>query len=649
MINANHSPTAGLNHGSCPDAEAVRIYAVGGFSDAHAAELETHLLNCPDCETLLEGMDDPSDAMIQALASLPPSPDDEADYQQLRAAALAMPVKFADADAATAVLQGASRLADPELGPLPRRLGNYELNVCIGRGASGAVYRARHLKLDQTVAVKVLDASRAFAADSFLQEMKTIGPLAHPHIARATDAGETDGLHYLVMEYVDGIDAARLLFRNGPLQLADACEIVRQAALGLKFVHERSLVHRDIKPSNLLVTVEGQVKLLDLGIAKRSDEQSPGDRTEARPEGTLDYMAPEQWSEPAAVDARADLYSLGCTLYRLLTNGFPTKPYANGGEAQASVPRPIDRLLRRLLAEDPNDRPELIDEVIASLRPLSRGANLAALVNRVSPSNVKSKCLPTKRERWWENSPIPRRSAIAATITAGAAALLSPRLPFGSAPQLRRVEWRPLSPLRPEILLAVDGRDRVQFDYTDDGEIRLASQQLALVHLGRPVTGLFSLGVRLLPGYPQDGGVFFQGQLDMTDDGYLLNFQSVELKSNHDGSETNTDRYLLWSHWTVERSGKQLHTQQTPLADVPVELVNDPQGQKLHVTCGRQGMPEIEWNDQKLHESMWQLSSEARSLQRTSVGLLPTKFLGRLGLLNTHGSITFVQPRLAYL
>ena len=626
----------------CPAPRDIRLYSTGGFDEQRASQLEQHLLGCPHCETLLETLDDPSDVIIQALASLPTSPHDETDYQQLREAALAMPVKFADPAEATNLLLRANRLADPALGPLPCRLGNYELSLCIGRGASGAVYRARHLKLDQLVAVKVLDATRAYATDQFAQEMKTIGSLAHPHIVRATDAGEANGMHYLVMEYVDGIDAARLLYRNGPLRVADACEIARQAALGLRFVHEQSLVHRDIKPSNLLVTVEGQVKLLDLGIATRYEEQP----TKAKPRGTYDYMPPELWTDSSTVDARTDLYSLGCTLFKLLTGSTPPKPSDAASELQTNIPRAVERLLQRLLAPDPNDRPSAVSEVIETLRPHVRGADLRSLVSTVYPNGTSTKpasCVQPPRR-------INRRQAALATLaTAGAAAMLFRRLQLSVTPRLQRTAWRELAPVAPKLLLSLGKPEQTTLHLKENAGISVSSEALALVHLGRPVSGLFKLEVALLQQNWQGGGVFFQWQLDSSVQAPLFRFQSVELKPRFDSVEPTAQRLLLWSQWTVQRSEQNINTHQTPLAEIEVDMSANPQGQRLQIICGRQGMPEIAWNGIKLHESMWHLSLEARNLQQLSAGQLPTAFLGRLGLLNTQGNTTFHQPRLAYL
>ena len=551
MSDLNSSIACPAAEETCPAAEEIYLYANGKYKDQRATDIETHLLACAQCETLLDSLDDPSDALIQALATLPVSSDDEVAYQELYAAVLAKPTRFADEPEAAAQFRNDSRLADPALGPLPCRLGSYELQFCIGRGASGAVYRAKHVKLDQAVAVKVLDGSRSFATDSFLQEMKTIGSLAHPHIVRATDAGEADGLHFLVMEYVDGIDAARLLFRAGPLRVADACEIIRQAALGLQCVHDRSLVHRDIKPSNLLVTVEGQVKLLDLGIAIRSD----GQQSNAKPLGTSDYMAPEQRDNPATVDHRADLYSLGCTLHRLLTGKAPVKPYAVPPE----VPRAVERLLHRLLAPAPADRPASANEVIESLRPHVRGADLQTLVATTCPNLPTPK--PSTKPQGNRNVP-SRRTALVGLATAGAAVMLFSRLRFGKSPQLQKTLWRGLSPVAPKLLMSLGPPGHATLRTNGASEIAVDSEALTLIHLGRPVSGLFQLEVDLLQEDWQGGGVFFQWQYDTKQTAPLFRFQSVELKPSTDSS---APRKLLWSQWTAKREGGKVITHKNRL------------------------------------------------------------------------------------
>ena len=171
-------------------------------------------------------------------------------------------------------------------------LGSYQVTAKIGEGGMGEVYRARDTKLDRDVALKVLPADRmkdANAVERFEREMRAVGKLDHPNIVRATDAGEADNMHYLVMEHVEGLDLSTLVRRVGPLPAADACEIARQTAIGLQEAHEHNMVHRDIKPSNVMRTPEGAVKLMDFGIAKLMEP----DKT-TRIAGTPAYMAPEQ-------------------------------------------------------------------------------------------------------------------------------------------------------------------------------------------------------------------------------------------------------------------------------------------------------------------------------------------------------------------
>ena len=192
----------------------------------------------------------------------------------------------------------------------------------------GVVYKALHTKLKRLVVLKVLPEelmSHPQAISLFNREMETVGKLDHPHIIRATDAGEADGRHFLVLEYVEGMDLGRVVNFCQPLSIADACELCRQAALGLQFIYENGLIHRDIKPSNLWLTTAGEVKILDLGLAclqtSLDDEEMTG--SPAQIVGTVDYMAPEQTIDPNQIDIRADLYSLGCTLYKLLTGKAP--------------------------------------------------------------------------------------------------------------------------------------------------------------------------------------------------------------------------------------------------------------------------------------------------------------------------------------
>lgn len=300
----------------------------------------------------------------------------------------------------------ASTAAEGERGP--KILGQYELQEKLGSGGMGTVYRAVHRKLNRTVALKVLPSDRFQSPDAvarFEREIRAVGMLQHPNIVAAHDAGEVDGCHFLVMELVDGEDIGDLLSRTGPLPIAEACEIVRQAALGLQHIFENGLVHRDIKPSNLMLASprnrkgEPTVKILDLGLALLDPNQLVAAReltSTGQVMGTVDYMAPEQGLDTHSVDIRADLYSLGATLYKLLTGRAPLEDprYNSMMKRLIALDRdqpPLMTLLRpdcplelcefihRLLSKSPDQRPEQPQTVADFLTRYAQGADLRAL------------------------------------------------------------------------------------------------------------------------------------------------------------------------------------------------------------------------------------------------------------------------------
>jgi serine/threonine protein kinase len=273
----------------------------------------------------------------------------------------------------------------PHPGSGPTRVGEYDLLEPLGAGGMGEVFKARHRRLGKLVALKLLPVGSHGSADRvarFLREMRAVGTLDHPNVIEAHDAGEETGVVYLAMKLVEGEDLGRLVQRLGPLPVAEACELTRQAALGLQYLHERGLVHRDVKPSNLMRTAEGTVKVLDLGLA-RWKVQGAGELTATEQLlGTPDFLAPEQVRDAAAADLRADLYGLGGTLFYLLTGRAPFAHHqgvygkldAHRSEAppdvrslRPEVPPPVADLLNRLLAKEPQDRPQSAAEVAAAL------------------------------------------------------------------------------------------------------------------------------------------------------------------------------------------------------------------------------------------------------------------------------------------
>jgi serine/threonine protein kinase len=287
---------------------------------------------------------------------------------------------------------------------IPRRLNEYELLERIGMGGMGQVFRARHTRLHRTVAVKVLPDSRQTEPSALMRmqrESAAAGRVAHENIVYATDAGECAGINYLVMEYVEGLDLSRLMRRLGRLPVADACEIIRQAALGVGHIAACRMVHRDLKPSNLMLAEDGTVKILDLGLARldRSPLDDDGETTQAGfLLGTADYVAPEQIESPHDADVRSDLYSLGCAFYKLLAGRAPFGTDEHGSvnrkvtahrsqqavpikELRPEVPGEIADLIDRLLAKEPAARPQHPREVATALAPFAVGADLSALVN----------------------------------------------------------------------------------------------------------------------------------------------------------------------------------------------------------------------------------------------------------------------------
>jgi len=286
--------------------------------------------------------------------------------------------------------------------PAVQQLGEYRLLKELGRGGMGTVYKALHIQLDREVALKVMPEERLAdreAVARFHREMKVVGRLDHPNIVRAYDAREVEGAHFLVMEYVDGMDFAELVRRLGPLPAADACELARQAAEGLAYAQQHQLVHRDIKPSNVMLNRRGQVKILDLGLARiRGDlRASIAVTTVGQVIGTPDYMAPEQFSDSRAVDIRADIYSLGCTLYTLLT-GKP--PFAGDvhldpidrmeahlhdavppiEQLRSGLPAGLGSVIHRMVAKRPDERFAEPAEVAAAMAPFAAGADLPGLL-----------------------------------------------------------------------------------------------------------------------------------------------------------------------------------------------------------------------------------------------------------------------------
>jgi serine/threonine protein kinase/Tfp pilus assembly protein PilF len=272
-------------------------------------------------------------------------------------------------------------------------LDQYVLLELVGQGGMGSVYKARQSRMNRLVALKVVrrEALKSpVAVERFQREAKAAAMLAHPNIVTVFDNNAVNGVHYLVMEFLEGTDLARRVKETGPLPVAEACEYVRQAALGLQHAHEQGLVHRDIKPHNLMRTTQGTIKVMDLGLARTVQGLQGESATEGLTDtgavmGTVDYIAPEQARNAKRVDIRADVYSLGCTLYHLLAGRVPY-----GGESmtekllqhqleeaevleriRADVPEALGAVVRKMMAKKPEDRYETPLAVAQALEPFT--------------------------------------------------------------------------------------------------------------------------------------------------------------------------------------------------------------------------------------------------------------------------------------
>jgi serine/threonine protein kinase len=266
------------------------------------------------------------------------------------------------------------------------QLGPYRILDKIGRGGMGEVYKGEHNLMRRVVAIKVLPRHKATpdAMADFLREIQVLAQLDHENLVRAYDAGEDNGVHYLVTEFVPGQDLRKLVRRNGPLSMGRGASIIAQAAQGLDHAHQRGLIHRDIKPGNLLVTPEGKCKVSDLGLAGHFTEDEPDDAGKPKKiVGTIDYLAPELILSPDKLSPSADIYALGCTLYYAVTGKVPFPGGNTADKARAHLTlHPLDpRRLNPRLADD------FVDVIAAMMvkDPEGRLPSAAEVVQRLAP------------------------------------------------------------------------------------------------------------------------------------------------------------------------------------------------------------------------------------------------------------------------
>jgi hypothetical protein len=276
--------------------------------------------------------------------------------------------------AITGALPGPSTPAVPS--DLAGHFPTLEILELLGQGGMGTVYKARQLRLDRLVALKVLavgpDTAGTFA-DRFLREARALARLAHPAIVTIHDFGEAGELYYFVMEYVEG-GSLRRFVRPGRVEQAQAMSLVLQMCDALQYAHEEGIVHRDVKPENILLDRRGRVKVADFGLARLLGP-TPADFTLTRSRvamGTPHYMAPEQWEEAHTVDHRADIYSLGVVFYEMLTGELPLGRFALPSQ-KAPVDPHLDEIVLRALEKDLDRRYQQVTDLRANVERIAGG------------------------------------------------------------------------------------------------------------------------------------------------------------------------------------------------------------------------------------------------------------------------------------
>ena len=376
---------------ACLSEEDLSAYIQGLLPEQDSQQVERHLTGCLRCEECVAELERSGDWLTRHLRLTPEIESADERWQNCLHRLREIPVQERETSDAEPV---------PELQPA-RRIYHYELGTRIGQGGMGVVYRSHHPQLHRPVAIKLLSDSRATEPNAiarFKREMRAAGVLDHPGIVRALDAGVWEGTYYFVMEFIEGTDLSRLVHRCGPLEVADACALVFQAAEALHYAHRHQVLHRDIKPSNLILTHDGAVKILDFGLARveRGGIGGHDATTMGRLVGTLDYLSPEQASGDSNIGEQSDVYGLGATLYRLLS-GRPPHGYSGQvpllgflkiltendpppiEEARRDVPRELASVIARSVAREPEDRPKSAGELAELLAPFAEQSNLDLL------------------------------------------------------------------------------------------------------------------------------------------------------------------------------------------------------------------------------------------------------------------------------
>jgi serine/threonine protein kinase len=405
---------------NCPTTSQLRAFSVGDLSSGTLARVEQHVESCPQCQMILERLDDYRDGLVSELvhsASIGDQPPvvPELVLTSARAALVApQPPSEVRIDSG----RHFARLL--ESGPC--RLGRFELLAELGKGSFGYVFRARDVELDRIVAIKV-QRTGAFATPEdmgrFVREARSAAAVTHPAIVALYDTGQTDdGICYLVTEYVEGETLEQRL-KQGRFPFAAATKLIAELADAVHFAHQHGVVHRDLKPSNIILDRAGHPHVTDFGLAKRAEASEPPMTSVGRVMGTPAYMSPEQAAGSDEVDARTDVYSLGVLLYELLTGERPFQGTHRLLLLQVLEDEP--RSPRKLEAKIPRDLETICLKAMAKL-PARRYSTPAALAedlrryDRGEPIEARAMSHAERLWRWSKRYPAAVALLMAVTI-----------------------------------------------------------------------------------------------------------------------------------------------------------------------------------------------------------------------------------------
>ena len=640
-------PTTSVS--SCPSDERLLAFHRAQLDKENMDRVHTHIESCTDCILFLDQQDENSDTIVQWLASASATTDDEAEFQQLQARLLNEPESIESTISAETITEMDRARHDPNR-LIGQCIGKYRLIELLGRGASGTVYKAWHEQLDRPFVLKLLMPRSKHAGSSvqqFRDEMKAVGRLNHPNVIKATDAGQHEGRHYLVMEYVDGVDTSCLVRQVGPLRLTDAAEIVRQAALGLHAAHSQSMVHRDVKPSNLFFGFDGVVRILDLGLAL-TKERDGFVRGAAR--GTADYMAPEQWQNCADVDSTADIYGLGCTLFKLLTGHAPFAPVPNDYQSKmhahqfADIPRiscPDDdtplgmsRIIQKMLAKKSEERFSSMLDVAKSLEPYAVDADLSSIVatyqgKEAQPRQIDS--TPKKDKR------VLRRTVMAAALT-GTVSLFIYSRKTGNTSSLRTNQWRNLA--IPSTKSIISGA-KVRAKLDAQQRLELDADEHAIHLIGNPIHGTFCFEAQVdAMSEIVRAGIMFRFRRSKRRIGLRYEFQTLQIVRDRSAAR------LIWNDYLWDYSRKESRFQENPIAET---MIGDVDSGIIGVSLGQLGFPDISFQGTLIPQREWQISHrgfEAMQLARVEAR---KAYLGEIGFFVSESAACFSKPRLKYL